>query len=353
MKSTRIEALVSEIALDAENPRIRHALERQGITEPNDEQMVFHLKSGMRGSSSGGQDGYRMLRDSIIAAGRATQPVTLMRLPETTDKGEKYICYDGNTRVTIYRELAEKNTPGDWSRISAELIETENEEERVRAVEEIRIVNHIVGPREWSPYRRAKYLAELHEEKLLSHREIQQLCGGSSKRSEIEASIDAFKLMEEYRASIPNDTFKEQMYSAYHELVKAGGTDMLKEHDFTEDRFHRLVADRVLTKDVEVRDLKHVLQDPEARAILERGQRGGLGAAIEARKDRLRQDRRRREHAEHMRDAGIVELAQALQSRIERTTVREANDLKEQPGELEGAIESARRALDSLEKLIG
>lgn len=82
--------------------------------------------------------------------------------------GREYLCLDGNTRVAIYRELADQNVPGDWTTINTEIIEPEDEEDRVRSVEQIRMISHIVGAREWSPYRQAKYLYELRNKLFFS-----------------------------------------------------------------------------------------------------------------------------------------------------------------------------------------
>ena len=76
-------------------------------------------------------------------------------------KGREYLCLDGNTRVAIYRELADQDVPGNWTTITAEIIEPDDEEDRVRSIEHIRMISHIVGAREWSAYRQAKYLHEL------------------------------------------------------------------------------------------------------------------------------------------------------------------------------------------------
>ncbi len=154
------EVPVDLIDLDPENPRIRAAIERQGLQDPTEAQLSFHLSAAVNSVGSGGH-GYRRLRESIKAAGRAYQPVSLIRLDSPSAGGREYLCVDGNTRVAIYRDLAENKVPGEWATINAEIIEPEDEEDRVRAVEYIRMISHIVGAREWSPYRQAKYLYDL------------------------------------------------------------------------------------------------------------------------------------------------------------------------------------------------
>jgi hypothetical protein len=59
-----------------------------------------------------------------------------------------YIVIEGNTRVAIYRELAEEGASGDWATIPA-VVRSELQEKGEHA---IRLQAHLVGPRPWRPY---------------------------------------------------------------------------------------------------------------------------------------------------------------------------------------------------------
>ena len=347
MRKIAKEIPVDLIELDPENPRIRAAIERQGIQNPSEKELSFHLSAAVSGIGSGGL-GYRRLRESIKAAGCAHQPVSLMRLDRPSAAGREYLCLDGNTRVAIYRELAEAGTPGDWTNISAEIIEPDDEEDRARSIEHIRMISHIVGAREWSPYRQAKYLDELRNKHLFSWEHIVGLCGGQVSRTTLQEDINAYELMEDYRGRVPAGAFNEHRFSAYREFVKYRVADLLESHDMGADDFHKWVADGVLTKDEQVRYLRSVLADAEAKAILCEGRPDGLQEAIDHVQDKRRADKRRSEHAEHLRDSTLLDLARALSNRVGVTTITEISDLEKRPEELREIVARLREGADKL-----
>ena len=351
MRKVTQDVPVALIDLDPENPRIRAALERQGIQDPSEEQLSFHLSAAVNSVGSGGH-GYRRLRESIKAAGRAYQPVSLIRLDAPSPKGREYLCLDGNTRVAIYLELAEQEVSGDWTTINAEIIEPDDEEDRVRAVEHIRMISHIVGAREWSPYRQAKYLYELRNRHCFSWDHIVALCGGQVTRSALAEDISSYEMMEDYRAQVSAAAFNEHRFSAYRELVKIRGVELLENHDMGLADFHGWVAHGVLNKDEQVRHLRSVLADEDARAILCDGRPGGLQEAIDHVQDKRRADRRRTENAEHLRDSTLLDLARAFSDRVGRTTLTEISDLENRPEELSEIVARLREGADKLASFI-
>ena len=313
---------------------------------------MFHLSAAVNSVGSGGH-GYRRLRESIKAAGRAYQPVSLMRLdrPSVTS-GREYLCLDGNTRVAIYRELADQGVPGNWTTIDAEIVQPEDDEERIRAIEHIRMISHIVGAREWSPYRQAKYLYELRHRACLSWDHIVALCGGDVTQSALTEDISAYEMMEDYRAQVTPASFNEHRFSAYRELVKIKGVQLLENHDLRLADFHTWIANGVLTKDEQVRHLRSVLADDDAKALLCDGRPGGLQEAIDHVTDKRRADRRRTEHAEHLRDSTLLDLARALSDRLGRTTLTEIGDLERRPEELREVVARLRAGAEKLSSFV-
>ena len=346
MRKTTQDVDVARIELDPENPRIQAALERQGIQDPSEEDLSFHLSAAVTGVGSGGH-GYRRLRESIKAAGWAYQPVSLMRLDPPRPNGREYLCLDGNTRVAIYRELADQQEPGNWTTISAEIIEPEDEEERARVVEETRMISHIVGAREWSAYRQAKYLNDLRNKKYFSWDHIVAICGGQVSQSAITEDISAYELMEDYRKQVTAAAFNEHRFSAYREFVKYRGVDLLDNHGMVPDDFHKWVAEGVLTKDEQVRHLRSVLTDEDAKAVLCAGRPNGLQEAIDYVQDKRRADRRRAEHADHLRESSLLDLARALSERVGRTTLTEVADLEKRPKELGEIVARLREGVEN------
>ena len=351
MRKTTTYVAVASIELDPENPRIQAALERQGIQDPSEEQLSFHLSAAANSVGSGGH-GYRRLRESIKAARGAYQSVSVMRLDPPSPNGREYLCLDGNTRVAIYRELANQGAEGNWTNIKAEIIEPDDEEERVRVIEETRMISHIVGAREWSPYRQAKYLNDLRNKHCFSWDHIVAICGGQVSRSAIAEDISAYELIEDYRKQVTPATFNEQRFSAYRELVKIRGVDLLDEHGMVPDDFHNWVAKGVLTKDEQVRHLRSVLADEDAKAILCEERPNGLQEAIDYVQDKRRADRRRSEHAEHLRDSSLLDLARALSDRVGRTTLAEITEFEKKPEELSEVVARLREGTEKLATFI-
>ena len=351
MRKRTQEVPVVLIDLDPENPRIRAAIERQGISDPTEDQLSFHLSAAVNSVGSGGH-GYRRLRESIKAAGGAYQPVSLIRQDSPSAGGREYLCLDGNTRVAIYRELAEQRVSGEWATINAEIIEPEDEEGRVRAVEHIRMISHIVGAREWAPYRQAKYLYELRNRHCFSWDHIVALCGGQVTRDALAEDISAYELIEDYRAQVPPGAFNEQRFSAYRELVNRRGVEALEKYGMGVGDFHNWVAKGVLTKDDQVRHLRAVLADEDAREILCKGRPGGLQEAIEHVQEKRRADQRRGERVEHLHESSLLDLARALSDRVGRTTLTEISDLESRPEELSEIVERLREGAEKLASFI-
>ena len=67
---------VEKIDLDKENPRIKAALENPSIPDPSYDEVKLQLEHAM--SAGGGSRGWRRLRNSINAAGRALQRITVV-----------------------------------------------------------------------------------------------------------------------------------------------------------------------------------------------------------------------------------------------------------------------------------
>lgn len=325
-KAVMIE--VAKIDLDRENPRIKAALENPSITRVSAEEFRLQLEHAMsRGGS--GSPGWRRLRNSIKAAGKALQRITVRE----TDG--RYLCVDGNTRVAIYKDLDQRKEPGDWKLIEADIIVHLDEKEMEREIERVRMISHIVGPRDWSPYRRAKYLHALRFDEKLSWKEIVDLCGGAGNESQMKDSIAAYEHMEEYRRQVPEGNFKEDRYSAFEEMVKLRMVATLESHDKTMEDFNRWVEKGVLRTDAEVRSLRKVLNDEEARKELEREEPRSLERAIAIVKDKEARDRSASERVKLLREASVVELATWLLDRLENTTLGELKAMERKRGEVE------------------
>ena len=72
--------------------------------------------------------------------------------------------------------------PGNWETIKSIVYENVNEEK----MDSIRLQAHLVGPREWDAYSKAKYLNYLVNVKYMQMTSLIVYCGGPSKASEIK-----------------------------------------------------------------------------------------------------------------------------------------------------------------------
>src|SRR5262249_15642864 len=146
-----------KIQLDRSNPRIRKFLEMYG-EDPTPEQIFQALGAG--GDEEGGASGttFEKLKNSIITNGGVIQPVILNRHEDGT-----LVCLDGNTRLPLYKSFPAEKVEGKWETIPALVHKNLSEAE----IDAIRLQVHLVGPRAWDPYSKAKYLHHLRTQEHL------------------------------------------------------------------------------------------------------------------------------------------------------------------------------------------
>jgi len=208
----RIELLpVDEVKLDLNNPRIARILDMYKDKDSlPPEAIALALGSDSYDSSNGETyTSYRALRESIKMNGGIIQPIIVNY---TNQNG--YIVIEGNTRLQIYKDFKSKNVPGDWDHIPANVNDNLTPEE----IDAIRLQSHLVGPRPWDPYSKAKYLHYLSKVELMSMNRIIDFCGGKAK--DVNNYIAAFEDMEEYFKPLYDDPseFEQRKFSAFVEL---------------------------------------------------------------------------------------------------------------------------------------
>ena len=124
---------IDKIKLDPNNPRINFIHER--FESPDDPQIELELNDNTKK--------YNDLRNSILTFGGIFNPIVLSK----TNKGE-YICVEGNTRLSLYREFSESTkeiidvNPNKWKKIPAMVFESDD----IKQLEIIRLQAHLVGP---------------------------------------------------------------------------------------------------------------------------------------------------------------------------------------------------------------
>jgi len=248
---------LDKIILDQRNPRVAPALES---IEGEPPQNFIELALGQYApddDEKGSSTTFSSLKASIRAYKGLINPIVVTARSDGT-----YVVIEGNTRVSIYRQLAEENAPGAWETIPA-IVRTDIEEDGEHA---IRLQAHLVGPRQWRPYAKAKYLHGLYTEQKLSINEILDYCGGSARRREIEEYIEAYKDMQlHYVPLIGQNQPDYSRFSAFVELQKPRVKESIVKAGFTMDDFAKWVDDSKISPLNTVRQLPRILANPEAK----------------------------------------------------------------------------------------
>ena len=245
---------INQIKLDSQNPRIKQFLENY-VGEPTSEQISLALSDSGTGDAT---TSYRTLRESIRVSKGIIHPIVVNH----TAEGEMVVI-EGNTRLQIYKEFNESNPDGTWAMIPSLLYEQMSEYD----IHSIRLQSHLVGPRDWDPYSKAKYLFQLSEVEYLPMSQIISLCGGKS--NEITKSIDAYKCMEgAYRKYVEDNEldFEPREFSKFMEYQNPRIKNAVANAGYTIDTFAEWVAEGNIDKAQGVRNLPDILKSDKAKA---------------------------------------------------------------------------------------
>lgn len=248
---------ITLINLDRDNPRIKNYPDIYSDEEITSAQIALALSN-----SSNTQDAttsYTSLRDSIKKCGGIIHPIIVSLEPDGS-----YVAIEGNTRLQIYKEFQNGDKSGTWDYIPAIVYENlENEKKH-----EIRLQSHLVGPRAWDPYSKAKYLWQLSEVEHMPLNTIISFCGGG--KTEIQRSIAAYQYMETYYRpyvnSKRNRRFDIREFSKFHEFQNNAIQHSIRKAGFPISIFAEWVADGNIDTAQRVRILPKVLANDEAKA---------------------------------------------------------------------------------------
>lgn len=251
-KSSYQELDINIIKLDLDNPRIKMYLDDQ-YNEPTAEGIALALSGGISDSSTS----FDSLQESIRVNGGIINPIIV------NHKDGEYIVIEGNTRVQIYLDFKKNKVAGNWDKIRAIVYENLSDEE----IHSIRLQAHMVGPRDWDAYSKAKYLNYLMNEALLPMSQIISFCGG--KAQEIKKLVSAYQDIEQYykpmAAELDYD-FEYKDFSKFVELQNQRIINSLTKHKYTKKDFTKWVINKNIDVALKVRDLPSVLDNKEAQA---------------------------------------------------------------------------------------
>lgn len=240
---------IESVELDFENPRIKQYIEMYADNITSE---------GISLALSGGDsNSYSALKESIKTNKGLVTPIIVNQ----TDDG-KMVVIEGNTRLQIYKEFAVSDPNGPWKEIIAIVHKNLSDIE----IHSIRLQTHLVGPRDWDPYSKAKYLHYLSDELKLPMELIISYCGG--KGSEIRKLIDAYVDMERFYRPLMIESGQDpdpRDFSKFSELQNRSIVESLIVHHYEKKDFAQWVVDGRVDKAQSVRRIPAILANSLAK----------------------------------------------------------------------------------------
>lgn len=316
---------IDDLVLDLTNPRIAQLLEVYAGDVPQ-EAMLIAL--GAESETASGETTYHSLKVSIQTNGGIIHPIVV------NDCDDGLVVIEGNTRTLIYRELKEKLNQGRWSNIPSLVYKDLSQ----RDIDAIRLQAHLVGPRQWDPYSKAKYLDHLRNSEHLTWDQIVDFCGGQSNQA--RDYVSAYNDMEAYyRTAIPSDDrFNPQRFSSFVELQRPRVLTALSNHGYDKSDFAKWVVDDLLVPQNLVRSLPNILDNKDAREVfLADGAREAVKELHRPSSDDV------------LRDATLAQLAAEISRRVFNMSYGQLTELRDDLGsDVVLALTEARDNLDQL-----
>lgn len=240
------------VELDKENPRIQRYLQEYG---DNVTAEGIALALNTSGDNSG--NSYDTLKESIRVSKGIIHPILVNHQADG-----KYIAIEGNTRLQIYKEFRDLDPDGPWNEIICIVYECLSRSE----IDGIRLQSHLVGPRDWDAYSKAKYLNQLSNVDYLPMSAIISYCGG--KAGEINKLINAYNDMERYYSPLvinAGQTVDPREFSKFSELQSRGLLEVLNAQGFTKEDFAKWTFEDRINTAQDVRKLRYILVNKNAR----------------------------------------------------------------------------------------
>lgn len=256
---------INDVQPDLNNPRLAEYLID---AEPNPDRGIVFRMLGYgepeklqfdRGTS------YAVLKRSIQENGGIINPIIVRQ-----DENNKYTVIEGNTRVAIYLQLHKETGEDRWLNIPAQIHDEMSQDD----VDKVRLLAHMVGIRQWSPFAKGKYLFELSRPPG-NVDSIAKVCGGDKKT--VLEYINAYKDMHEHYFPLIKDPelFDPTRFSSFREVQRPKVRESLEAHGFSMSDFAKWLTESptiLLKKNEHVRDLPKILSNKKAREVfLKRG----------------------------------------------------------------------------------
>jgi hypothetical protein len=305
---------IDKIIFDIDNPRIQLWL--QNKPDKSEKNVLMALGAAAPEESKASGTTITSLKNSIRTSQGIVQPIIVR--PEGDDK---YKVIEGNTRLMIYREFREKGTPGDWGQIPAIIRESVEQKD----IEAIRLQAHLVGPRQWDPYSKAKYLKSLEDGTIMPFSEMVEYCGGD--KTEVLRLVNAYEDMENHYRPVVEDAdkrFDPSRFSAFVEVQKVSVKTAIEDAGFTDSDFAKWVMDKKIHPLNTVRALPRILVDAEAKNIF---LKEGAKAAVSHLDSKVDD----RDVGKKLEELDLQEISRHLTQMLINMTRGEEADIYDQP----------------------
>jgi hypothetical protein len=247
---------VDDLVLDVDNPRIKKWIEYyEGTPSAANIKLALGVATGDEQSENGTT--YSSLKESIRASGGINHPIMV------NNDGEKMVVIEGNTRLAIYQDFKEAGVPGNWDEIPSIVYDNL----KLEFIDAIRLQSHLVGPRAWDPYSKAKYLDTLYSVEHMTVERIIAYCGG--KQRDIKNYIDGYRDMEKYYRPIldSDQDFDTTRFSGFIELQKPQVKESIVKAGKTLEDFAQWVDTKKIFPLSAVRQLPKILANEKSREI--------------------------------------------------------------------------------------
>ena len=161
----------------------------------------------------------------------------------------------------IYRE--EKGFDGEWDKISA-VIHDGIDQFGVDSIPSVTLV----GPRQWSPYSKARYLALLEKRGNIDWETVVSFCGGS--RADVDELVAAYYDMERHYRPIvdaEDKRFDPSRFSTFVVLQQRRVSSAVVDAGFDKDDYARWVHERKIMPSQHARAIPRILSNKHAKDI--------------------------------------------------------------------------------------
>jgi hypothetical protein len=247
---TRGTVAVSEVELDAKNPRIQYLVgQKAGQVAQNELDALIWEK-----------DAVKALGQSIFQNGGVYEHIIVQR------NGEKFRVREGNCRVVASRHLLEQY-PNDprFNSLPAMIFDVDLTEEDLAV---LLADMHVAGKIQWDAYEQAKHVHDLFNgygktyDWLSNHLRL--------SKSKIMELLSAYRAMTEFLTSHPApDNIRK--FSLFHELMRKKELRQRFQDDLQfKQRFHKWLLEGRLTDSKQVRALEGILANADAAKALDK-----------------------------------------------------------------------------------